>query len=236
MAAAYAPTGSTLGHGGRPSLRLSNVHLGVLVPVKSFRLAKQRLAPIATPDERAALSRALAEGVLRAAGATPTFVVCDDPDVASWAEGRGATVLWRPGRGLNAAVTDGVAALADSGFEHVVVAHSDLPLAHDLAALAEPGTVTIVPDRHDDGTNVLALPTGAGFGFRYGARSSHAHRALALQLGLPVRVVHDARLALDLDTPDDLAHPLLADRTEHGPGGEPPWTRLTNRTSPVSPS
>ncbi len=210
------------------------MHLGVLVPVKSFRRAKQRLAAIASPDERAELARALAEGVLDAAGGAPTFVVCDDDEVAAWAAGNGATVLWRPGRGLNPAVTEGVAALADCGFDHVVVAHSDLPLAHDLATLGEAGTVTIVPDRHDDGTNVLAVPTGVGFRFRYGRRSSHAHRALATELGLAVTVVRDERLGLDLDTPDDLAHPLLAARTRDGSGGEPAWIRLMNRTSPAS--
>lgn len=210
------------------------MHLGVLVPVKSFRRAKQRLAAIASTQERAALARSLAEGVLGAAGDTPSFVVCDDDEVAAWAESHGATVLWRPGRGLNPAVTEGVEALADSGFDHVVVAHSDLPLAHDLAALAEPGTVTIVPDRHDDGTNVLALPTDAGFRFRYGPRSSHAHRALAAELGLTVRVIRDERLGLDLDTPDDLTHPLLAGAIQDASGGEPAWIRLTNRTSPAS--
>jgi 2-phospho-L-lactate guanylyltransferase len=210
------------------------VRLGVLVPVKSFRRAKQRLSTIASPGERAELARALAEGVLGAAGDTPTFVVCDDTEVATWAEGCGATVLWRPGRGLNPAVTEGVAALADCEFDHVVVAHADLPLAHDLAAVAEPGTVTIVPDRHDDGTNVLALPTGVGFRFCYGPRSSHAHRALAVELGVSVRVLHDERLALDLDTPDDLAHPLLTGWARDRTGGEPAWTRLTSRTSPAS--
>lgn len=210
------------------------MRLGVLVPVKSFRRAKQRLATIANAQERAELARALAEGVLDAAGDTPTFVVCDDAEVATWAEQHGATVLWRPGRGLNPAVTEGVAALADCELDHVVVAHSDLPLAHDLAALAEPATVTIVPDRHDDGTNVLALPTGVDFRFRYGPRSSHAHRALAAELGLAVRVVRDERLGLDLDTPDDLAHPLLVGWTPAPTGGEPAWTHLTNRTSPAS--
>ena len=46
------------------------------------------------------------------------------------------SVLWSPGLGLNGAVDAGRATIAGKGFDHVVVAHSDLPLAHDLAALA----------------------------------------------------------------------------------------------------
>ena len=37
-----------------------------------------------------------------AAGRLPVAVVCDDDEVAAWAARAGATVLWRPGRGLNA--------------------------------------------------------------------------------------------------------------------------------------
>ena len=60
------------------------------------------------------------------------FVACDDDDVASWADAAGAEVLWSPGLGLNGAVDAGRATIAGKGFDHLVIAHSDLPLAHDL--------------------------------------------------------------------------------------------------------
>ena len=105
----------------------------VLVPVKGFRHAKVRLAPALGADERAALARRMADGVVAAARPLPVFIVCDDDEVAAWATAAGAEVLWRPGRGLNGAVADGVAALAAIGVDRVVVAHADLPLAADLA-------------------------------------------------------------------------------------------------------
>src|SRR2546423_6990777 len=57
--------------------------VAVLVPVKSFRKAKLRLAPALDGPERAALARAMAERVLHATGGLPCAVVCDDPEGAA---------------------------------------------------------------------------------------------------------------------------------------------------------
>jgi 2-phospho-L-lactate guanylyltransferase len=183
------------------------VRAAVLVPVKAFGVAKGRLAAILGPAERAELARRMADRVIAAAGPLPVHVVCDDDAVAAWAEGAGTQVLWRPGHGLNGAVADGVASLAKLGVAHVVVAHADLPLAHDLASLVVPDVITLVPDRRDDGTNVIALPSRVRFRFAYGPGSFHHHRAEAGRHGLGVRVWRDARLGLDVDLPDDLARP-----------------------------
>lgn len=185
------------------------VQHAVLVPVKAFRVAKARLAEALTPAERAGLARAMAANVVAAAGPAATFVVCDDAQVAGWAREAGATVIWRPGHGLNGAVIDGVRTIAEAGHDHVVVAHSDLPLATGFSALVHPGTITLVPDHRDDGTNVIALPARTSFAFAYGPGSFRRHLTIARASGLTVEVVHDERLALDLDTPAELAHPLV---------------------------
>jgi 2-phospho-L-lactate guanylyltransferase len=179
----------------------------VLVPVKAFRDAKLRLAPALDPTERAALARSMATRVLAASGGLPVAVVCDDTEVADWATAHGAQVLWRPGRGLNGAVTDGVAALAAAGFATAIVAHADLPHAVDLAWVGGTPGVTIVPDRREDGTNVIAVPTRAGFTFAYGPGSFARHTAEAERLGVPLRVVREPTLGWDVDVPADLAVP-----------------------------
>ncbi|HZM32378.1 MAG TPA: hypothetical protein VFB77_17900, partial [Acidimicrobiales bacterium] len=161
----------------------------VVVPVKAFSSAKVRLAGALDPSERADLARRMGEVVLAAADPLPAVVVCDDDEVRAWAEGAGARVVWCPGRGLNGAVADGVAALAGDGIETAVVAHADLPLATRLAWVAEFPGVTLIPDRRLDGTNVVAVPTGAGFTFSYGAGSFGRHRAEAARLGLAARLV-----------------------------------------------
>ena len=185
------------------------VDVAVLVPVKDFSLAKLRLAGALEPFEREALARTMATTVVAAARPLPVFVVCDDDGVATWAESAGATVLWRPGLGLNGAVTDGVVALGEVGVQRVIVAHSDLPLARRLDGVAALPGLTLVPDRRDDGTNVACVPTGVGFTFSYGPGSFRRHAAEGRRLGLSVRVVRDPGLGWDVDVPEDLAHPAL---------------------------
>ncbi|HET9691569.1 MAG TPA: hypothetical protein VFP61_10480, partial [Acidimicrobiales bacterium] len=137
--------------------------VAVLVPVKAFSQAKLRLAPALSPERRADLARTMAAGVVRSAGALPVAVVCDDRAVADWARALGALVIWTPGVGLNRAVQEGVDRLAQAGVATVVVAASDLPLATELASLADRPGITLVPDRRGDGTNVIVVPTGRGF-------------------------------------------------------------------------
>lgn len=176
----------------------------VLVPVKSFAEAKRRLAPGLEPAERRRLARAMADQVLTAASPLCVAVVCDDAEVMAWARRRGALVVWEPGRGLNGAVQAGVARLRDAGASRVIVAHSDLPLATTLAWVADFDGVTLVPDRSDDGTNVVCVPTACEFRFSYGPGSFTRHRAEAGRLGLALRVVREPLLGHDVDLPADL--------------------------------
>lgn len=181
----------------------------MLVPVKRFADAKARLGGVLSPADRERLARWTAERVVAAAGELPVFVACDDEGVAQWAGAHGATVLWHPGVGLNAAVNNSFAELRVRGAAHVVVAHGDLPRARALASTIIPGTITLVPDARDDGTNVIAVPTDVPFEFAYGAGSFRRHLASAVAAGLPVAVRRDPLLAIDIDTPSDLAHPLV---------------------------
>jgi 2-phospho-L-lactate/phosphoenolpyruvate guanylyltransferase len=181
----------------------------VLVPVKAFADAKARLASVLSPQQRDALARWTAERVLAAAGERAVYVACDDEGVAEWATAHGALVLWHPGVGLNAAVTNSVADLRELGVRHAIVAHGDLPRPGALATVASAGTITLVPDNAGDGTNVIALPTDAPFEFAYGAGSFRRHLAHALQSGLAVAVRRDPLLSLDIDVPSDLSHPRV---------------------------
>ena len=196
----------------------------LLVPVKSFAQAKGRLADVLSPDQRSALMQWMCARVVAAAGDMPVHEVCDDRTVATWAESCGASVLWSPEQGLDAAVRRGVAELARLGADSVVVSHGDLPLAHRFDRLVVDGTVTIVPDRRGDGSNVIVVPADADFAFAYGRRSFERHVSRAVEAGLPLIVRRDPLLALDVDTPDDLFHPLIQEAL-------PAWLR----TNPANP-
>jgi 2-phospho-L-lactate guanylyltransferase len=116
-------------------------------------------------------------------------------------------VLDDPGS-LDAAAREGQHHFAAAGIGRVVVAHGDLPRARSLVGLARDASrpvVALVPCHRDDGTNVLALPTGVEFGFAYGPGSFRRHVTESRRLGLGVRVVRDPDLAFDVDVPEDLA-------------------------------
>lgn len=176
----------------------------VMVPVKAFRQAKRRLAPALGAVQRKELAMTMAMTVVKAASPLPVAVLCDDEEVAAWAGGVGAAVIWSRKAGLSAAVEDGVAQLAERGAQHVMIVHADLPHAREIASLAGWSGVTLVPDRHLDGTNAICVPVGSGFCFSFGARSFQAHVAEAARKSLPLRIVRDQLLGWDIDLPADL--------------------------------
>jgi 2-phospho-L-lactate/phosphoenolpyruvate guanylyltransferase len=185
----------------------SSANPAVLVPVKAFTQAKQRLRDVLDPERRRVLVESMAAGVLAAAGDLPCAVVCDDTDVRDWATAHDADTIWTPGLGLNGALMEAVRRMGRRGFTRIIVAHADLPLATDLGWLAAGDGVTLVPDRHRDGTNVVCVPAAAGFQFAYGAGSFAAHRREAARLELTTRIVNDDRLGWDVDVADDLQIP-----------------------------
>jgi 2-phospho-L-lactate guanylyltransferase len=176
----------------------------VLIPVKAFGEAKLRLAPALSPPRRAALAREMATRVVSSAAGLPVAVVCDDREVAAWARGLNALVVWEPGRGLNGAVQEGVHHLGVLGARSVIVAAGDLPLAKDLTSVGGFPGVTLVPDRHHNGTNVIAVPTASGFTFSYGPGSFARHMEEAWRIGAALRVIQSPPLAWDVDVPSDL--------------------------------
>jgi 2-phospho-L-lactate guanylyltransferase len=64
---------------------LDNSAVAVVIPVKAFHQAKERLSDLLTPAERIVLAKYCADRVINAARDFDIFVVCDDPDVAQWA-------------------------------------------------------------------------------------------------------------------------------------------------------
>ena len=186
------------------------MRLAVLIPVKRFTAAKGRLAGVVTDADRAALARWMASRVVDVVAEMPTFVACDDDDVAGWAKERGAQVIWCAGLGLNGAVDDGVDRIIAEGFDHVLITHADLARPTGLLHVARPGCITLVPDRRHDGTNVMSFPAATPLRASYGGGSfsRHLDQALAFE-DVELEVRSDAHLSLDLDTHRDLVHPLI---------------------------
>jgi len=161
----------------------------VVIPVKSFRLGKQRLAEAIEAGARARLGRVLADRVASVAESVSLLplIVTADPDVAAWAISSGFPSVADPGAGLDRAASTGVDwALRSNSGDMTVLDR----------ALAD-GDTPIAPSA-DGGTSAVA---GAEpFEFSYGEASFHRHLG---RLASP-RVVFRLGLALDIDNPNDL--------------------------------
>ncbi|MFM7064046.1 MAG: 2-phospho-L-lactate guanylyltransferase [Actinomycetes bacterium] len=201
------PTSPRPPGGGRPA---AGPDVRVVVPVKGFERSKARLSGALSDPDRAELARSLATQVVASAAPFRVLVACDDDAVAQWALELGAEVARTDGLDLNGSVQSAVDGLGPE-VRVAVVVHADLAdparlaaTVHDAEVLVRQGYAVLVPDLDDDGTNVLAVPTGSGFEFAYGAGSAARHRDEARRRGLKVHAVVDSPLAWDVDHPDDL--------------------------------
>ncbi len=197
-----------------------------VVPVKEIGDAKQRLADHLDPVARRDLVEAMLADVLEVLASVPSLdgvvVVTRDPRAARLAEVAGARVLEETKDGLNAALEQAAADLRKSGADGLVVVPADIPTvtAADIDAVValHAGTgrrVSLVSDRHGEGTNCMACSPPGVCRFHFGAGSFAAHQAAAREAGAQVGSLELAGIQLDVDTDADLE--ALASR-QPGPG------------------
>lgn len=186
-----------------------------VVPFKGTAQAKQRLAPVLSSAQRQDLAFAMLRDVLQALTAVPELagilLVSVDPAAAALAAKFGAQVSSaQASAGHTAAVMGAAHQLAG---EHLglLTVPGDIPLveAHDirelLAAQRAAPAFTIVPARDQMGSNaILCSPAGA-LPLRFGDNSFFPHLAAAEARGVEPQVIDMPRIALDIDTPEDLA-------------------------------
>ncbi len=173
-----------------------------LVPLKAFDRAKERLRADPAIDVPA-LAAELAAAVVRACSPVPVVIVTESTDVADFAEELGAQVWLSDAGDLNEALKRAYTALAVQ-FAHVCIVPGDLRHPDGLGAFSPGDGVTIVTDHHGKGTNLLALPSGLDFRFRFGPDSAQLHQLEAQRLGLVVHVTSQGPWTLDIDQPEDL--------------------------------
>jgi 2-phospho-L-lactate guanylyltransferase len=194
-----------------------NERIVAVVPIRSLRDGKTRLAPVLGTEARETLLRGIAGRVITAAvesGSIETvLVVSPDAETLAWAAELGPAVVAAPQPldrpGLNGAIDAGRAWALDRGAAAVVSLFGDLPLIvpDDIRGLAErTEPVVLGPDRRGEGTNALLLRLagrGSEFAFAFGAGSLAKHLDEAGRIGLNA-ALHDAPgIAFDLDTPGD---------------------------------
>jgi 2-phospho-L-lactate guanylyltransferase len=190
--------------------------LWAVLPVKDLAHAKQRLAGVLDAAERQGLFAAMLEDVLAALAASEglagILVVTREPQARDLAARYGAGVLIEAtSRGHTAASTLGAAALAKEGAVGMVQVPADIPLvtAKDVDAVlhahAQAPSVTLAPSRDRRGSNAVACSPPDLLPLRFGDDSFFPHLECARSLGVEPAIVERPGLALDVDTPADLA-------------------------------
>jgi 2-phospho-L-lactate guanylyltransferase len=193
----------------------SPLSIAAIIPVGTLEGAKTRLGGMLDAEERRDLVERLLErsvtAALAADGLAAVLVVSPDPEVLRRAAEMGARTLRQRSSGLNAGLAEARDDVVAGGAEAIVVLPIDLPFVTTEAVTAvfrplllRPSpAVVLVTDRHETGTNALALRPPDVIDFAFGPGSRRAHRAAAEAAGA-VFTELAGPLAVDLDTPDDL--------------------------------
>jgi 2-phospho-L-lactate guanylyltransferase len=187
----------------------------VIVLIKDFDSAKQRLQPALGPRSRRALARRNAQlAVAAAAAGDRVLAVAGSEEVARLAQGWGADVLLEPRpEGQNVAAARGIARAIEQGADAVLLLSSDLPLVTvdavrevlDSGARLENPVAMAVPAVGRGGTNALYLRPPDAVTLQFGDDSLAKFRHEAEARGVEFVVHHSDAMALDLDEPGDLA-------------------------------
>lgn len=183
-----------------------------VIPAKAFTRAKSRLAGAVAGHLRRELARSMLDGVLAAcaecADLHGTLVATDGDDVAALGTRRGATVLRddpTPNRTLASIIDRALSSARELGATHALVVMADLPVvrAHDLRemlATLRHADVVLAPDLQRRGTSALGVRLDLGLHTWFGHdHSLDRHVQEAARLGATTAVVHNPRIAFDLD-------------------------------------
>jgi 2-phospho-L-lactate guanylyltransferase len=184
----------------------------VLLPVKDFRNAKQRLASALDAATRANLARAMLSDVLDALShaKVPEWVVVftASEEVARMARSFGFDVVFESTvTGHSDAVNLMVAELSPNASQIFSIA-GDLPKLRPeeidfvMGNVNEP--ITVLPSRDGTGTNGILFIPPARIAMEYGESSFRRHISKATAAGYRAEVLNVPGIAFDVDTPEDL--------------------------------
>lgn len=189
----------------------------VVLPVKRFTQAKQRLRVSVAESARQALVTAMVFDVLSALAEVDAIdltvlVTREQAAIVAAAEADDGTLVVNDAeRGQSAAAQLGIEAAVADGAERVLCIPGDCPALDpvEIATLLDQGSrdaaeVVVIPDRHGTGTNGLLLRPPRAIAPSFGPDSCARHLALAREADIRCRVVSPPSLLLDVDTGEDL--------------------------------
>jgi len=193
----------------------NKIVIGVVVPVKDFASAKQRLDTVLSPADRGRLAEAMFHDVLSALTTVSDLetiaIVTKDEQAITMATRVGAFIIQEPeNRGETEAVALATDVLINRGVQTMLVVPGDIPLITqaDVEHIIQAGCsaeVVLVPAHDERGTNAVLLTPPHILPLRFGHDSFRPHLESARARGLGTTVLPVPTIALDIDTPTDLA-------------------------------
>lgn len=183
-----------------------------ILPIKNLDRAKGRLAGSLEDRDRRRVAEALALDALdlvAGLGAPRWRVVSDDSWILERADSLGLDRIEDSGAGLNHALRIALAEVTQAGADSALILPVDLPLAtaediHDLLDTAATSDVVLVPSGKDGGTNAMVMTPPGTIEPHFGPGSLQNHLAMAEARRIRCTVLPAPRLALDIDTYEDL--------------------------------
>lgn len=200
-----------------------------LIPVKTLDMAKSRLAPHLSRQQRATLVLEMLRHVLQTLHTSEAFeqiyVVSADPSVLTLAQDWGAQPLRETQQGHNPALQEAAHTIRErSTWQHetwaawhpqeqqeraLLTISADLPLLaqEDIILLlkaAEQAQVVLASSSDGTGTNALLTRPPLVLPYLFGPNSLAAYIQAAQQARISSTLVQSAHLALDIDTFADL--------------------------------
>ncbi|HXJ02708.1 MAG TPA: 2-phospho-L-lactate guanylyltransferase [Micropepsaceae bacterium] len=196
----------------------------ILIPVKTFRDSKTRLAPHFSADARAALADALCEDFFRVVahvtGATRVFVASHEPVALERARSHGWDIIVETEQISESRSVDAASRFCEAqGVNALLRLPMDLPLitADDIdALLAEsenPPFTLLVPSHDGTGTNALLRSAPTLFPSHFGPNSLARHLEEAERRNARVKILRNANIGYDVDELADLR--AVAGRMRH---------------------
>ena len=186
-----------------------------ILPVKEMAGAKQRLAPLLSPEERIGLMQVMLRDVLAALSAARGLagiaLVTLDPWAEQLAQQHGARIITAGAReGHTGAVVTAAGQLKAEGVLAILTLPGDIPAAKAMeieaiiqAANAAPAFI-IAPAHDEQGSNAILMSPPDAVKLRFGEDSYFPHLAAARAAGITPHILPLPGIAMDIDHPADI--------------------------------
>jgi len=183
--------------------------------VKEMAGAKQRLAPLLSPEERIGLMQVMLRDVLAALSAARGLagiaLVTLDPWAEQLAQQHGARIITAGAReGHTGAVVTAAGQLKAEGVPAILTLPGDIPAAKPMeidaviaAASATPAFI-IAPAHDEQGSNAILMSPPDAVKLRFGEDSYFPHLAAARAAGITPHILPLPGIAMDIDHPADI--------------------------------